>query len=102
LLSQESKRAAKHARKALQEIAAASGGVSYFPENVGDVHNISMQVAHDIRNQYTIAYYPTNSRRDGTFRAINVEVAAHGHGKLVARTRNGYYAPGAATAGGGN
>ena len=35
LLSQESKRSAKNAKKALSEIAAASGGVAYFPENVG-------------------------------------------------------------------
>ena len=74
--------------------AAASGGVAYFPENVEDVHSICEQVAHDIRNQYTLAYYPTNTNRDGSFRAVSVEVIPpRGHGKLVARTRNGYYAP---------
>ena len=94
LLSQESKKNAKRAKKALEEISLASGGLSYFPENVDDVHNICQQVAHDIRNQYTLAYYPTNSKRDGTFRAVQVEVIPpHGRGKLVARTRNGYYAP---------
>jgi Ca-activated chloride channel homolog len=94
LLSQESKKSAKRAKKALEDIAKASGGLSYFPENVADVHNICLQVAHDIRNQYTLAYYPSNSRRDGTFRAVQVEVIPpHGRGKLIARTRNGYYAP---------
>ncbi len=94
LLSQESKKSAKKAKRALEDIAKASGGVAYFPENVEDVHNICQQVAHDIRNQYTLAYYPTNSKRDGTFRAVSVEVIPpHGRGKLVARTRNGYYAP---------
>src|SRR5205809_844189 len=94
LLSQESKKSAKKARRALEDIARASGGVSYFPENVEDVHNIRQQVAHDIRNQYTLAYYPTNTRRDGTFRSVTVEVTPpRGRGKLVARTRNGYYAP---------
>jgi Ca-activated chloride channel homolog len=94
LLSQESKKSAKRAKKALEDIAKASGGLSYFPENVADVHNICLQVAHDIRNQYTLAYYPSNSKRDGTFRAVQVEVIPpHGRGKLVARTRNGYYAP---------
>jgi VWFA-related protein len=94
LLSQESKKSAKKAKKALQEIALASGGVAYFPENVEDVHNLCEQVAHDIRNQYTLAYYPTNSRRDGTFRTVSVEVIPpRGRGKLLARTRNGYYAP---------
>ena len=98
LLSQESKRAAKTARKALKEIAEASGGLAFFPEAVADVHQICEQVAHDIRNQYTLAYYPTNSRKDGTFRGVNVEVTARGHGKLTARTRNGYYAPSAQSA----
>jgi Ca-activated chloride channel homolog len=95
LLSEESKKNAKRAKRALEQIAQASGGLSYFPENVEDVHNICEQVAHDIRNQYTLAYYPTNTKRDGTFRAVQVEVIPpRGRGKLVARTRNGYYAPG--------
>jgi len=94
LLSQESKKSAKKARRALEDISKASGGLAYFPENVEDVHNICQQVAHDIRNQYTLAYYPTNSKRDGTFRAVSVEVVPpRGRGKLLARTRNGYYAP---------
>ncbi len=103
LLSQESKKEAKHARKALEQIAAASGGLAFFPENVDDVHNICEQVAHDIRNQYVLAYYPTNTNRDGTFRAIQVQVIPpRGRGKLVARTRNGYYAPSAASSAAGN
>src|SRR5438445_2332206 len=94
LLSQESKKSAKQAKRALEDIARASGGVAYFPENVEDVHNICQQVAHDIRNQYTLAYYPTNARRDGTFRAVTVAVIPpRGRGKLIARTRNGYYPP---------
>src|SRR6266481_2511653 len=99
LLGSEGKKEAKRAKKVLQEIAAASGGVAYFPENVDDVHSICEQVAHDIRNQYTLAYYPSNTNRDGTFRAVTVEVIPpRGRGKLVARTRNGYYAPNAPAA----
>jgi VWFA-related protein len=98
LLSQETKRSAKKAKKALEDIARASGGLAYFPENVEDVHTICEQVAHDIRNQYILAYYPTNNKRDGTFRAVTVEVIPpRGRGKLFARTRNGYYAPNAST-----
>ena len=94
LLSQENGRAKKKAKKALEDIARASGGLSYFPENVEDVHNICEQVAHDIRNQYILAYYPSNNKRDGSFRAVTVEVIPpRGRGRLVARTRNGYYAP---------
>jgi len=102
LLSQESKRNAKRARKALQEIASASGGLAFFPEGIEDVEAICTQIAHDIRNQYTLAYYPTNAKRDGSFRAVTVDVVPpRGRGKLVARTRNGYFAPGPASAAGG-
>src|SRR5215469_6512868 len=96
LLGQENKKSAKAAKKALTEIAQASGGLSFFPENVDDVHAICQQVAGDIRHQYTLAYYPSNSAKDGTFRSVHVDVIPpRGHGKLVARTRNGYYAPNA-------
>src|SRR6202162_2236200 len=95
LLSEESKKNAKRAKRALEEIAKASGGLAFFPENVADVKDICENVAHDIRNQYTLAYYPTNTKRDGTFRTVSVEVIPpRGRGKLVARTRHGYYAPG--------
>ena len=60
------------------------------------------QVAHDIRHQYTLGYYPSNAARDGTFRAVHVDVIPpRGKGKLVARTRNGYYAPNASSASAG-
>src|SRR5277367_2211210 len=99
LLSEESKKNAKRAKRALEEIAKASGGLAFFPENVADVKDICENVAHDIRNQYTLAYYPTNTKRDGTFRTVQVEVIPpRGRGKLTARTRNGYYAPGSPTA----
>ena len=95
LLEQESKKSARTAKKALIAIAQASGGVAYFPENVEDAHAICEQVAHDIRHQYTLAYYPSNAARDGSFRTVRVDVIPpRGRGKLVARTRNGYYAPG--------
>jgi Ca-activated chloride channel family protein len=102
LLGQENKKSAKNAKKALTAIAEASGGLAFFPENVEDVHVICEQVAHDIRHQYTLAYYPSNTAKDGTFRAVHVEVIPpRGHGKLVARTRNGYYAPQAKSAAAG-
>ncbi len=53
---------------------------------------ISRQVAHDIRNQYTIGYKPTNPRTSGGFRQIRVEAKAKEHKKLQVRTKSGYYA----------
>jgi Ca-activated chloride channel homolog len=102
LLGQENKKSAKNAKRALTEIAQASGGLAFFPENVDDVHAICEQVAHDIRHQYTLAYYPSNGAKDGTFRTVHVDVIPpRGHGKLVARTRNGYYAPTASSSASG-
>jgi hypothetical protein len=50
-------------------------------------------VAHDIRNQYTLGYYPTNTAKDGGFRTVKVDlIPPKGHGKLAVRTRTGYYA----------
>ena len=93
--SKEEKREAKKARRALQAIATASGGLAFFPDSVAEVRAICEQVAHDIRHQYTLGYYPSNAAQDGTFRNVKVEVIPpRGRGKLVARTRNGYYAPG--------
>jgi VWFA-related protein len=48
------------------------------------------QIANELRSQYSIGYTPTNAKRDGTFR--HVEVRAKGPYKVQART--GYYAPG--------
>jgi len=87
----------KKARRALTELATSTGGLAFFPENVSDTQTICAQIARDIRNQYTVAYYPTNSARDGTYRAVQINVAPQkGHGKLQVRTRTGYYARGPA------
>ena len=95
LFSDDDKKNRKKATRALKDISAASGGISYFPENVNDVHAICEQVARDIRNQYTLGYYPTNTKKDGTFRTVQVDIIPpRGKGKLTARTRNGYFAPG--------
>jgi VWFA-related protein len=81
----------KRARRALEIIAQRTGGLAFFPSTLDQVDEISRQVAHDIRNQYTIGYKPTNPRASGGFRAIRVE-AKKGRGKLVVRTKSGYYA----------
>jgi Ca-activated chloride channel family protein len=88
----------RKARKALTDLTTATGGLAFFPENVEDTESICAQVAHDIRNQYTIAYYPTNAAHDGTFRSVMVTVAPQRvAGKLSVRTRSGYYAGPAAS-----
>jgi VWFA-related protein len=88
------KRMVRHSKKVLTEIAEATGGMAYFPDSLDQVTPVCEQVARDIRNQYTLGYYPTNSAKDGTFRAVQVQLVAghNNHGKLSIRTRTGYYA----------
>jgi VWFA-related protein len=48
------------------------------------------QISEELRSQYTVGYYPTNSARDGKFRKIKVDLANH---DLKVLARKGYYAP---------
>jgi len=96
LLSQEERSEAKKAKRALDMLTEATGGEAFYPKDADDVDRIAHQVAHDLRNQYSIAYSPTNQRLDGSYRQIKVVVT--GANKPVARTRSGYYANGPSTA----
>ncbi len=82
----------KRAKKALQIIADRTGGIAFFPKTLDEVDAISRSIAADIRNQYAIGYKPTTPKGAGGFRQIRVEAKAKGHGKMVVRTKSGYYA----------
>lgn len=90
LLNEEQKRERKRAKRALDALTTASGGLAHYPEGLGEVEEIAALVAHEIRNQYVIAYTPSIPELDGTYRRIRVEV--EGKGKPQVRTRSGYYA----------
>jgi Ca-activated chloride channel homolog len=62
----------------------------FYPKDTSAVDRVAHQVAHDIRNQYTIAYTPLNPALDGSYRRISIAVKASGNPN--ARTRRGYYA----------
>ena len=90
LLSEEERREAKRCRRALEELSSVTGGEAYFPKEAAEVDRVAHQVAHDIRNQYTLAYTPSNLALDGSFRQI--KVTANGPNRPMVRTRSGYYA----------
>ncbi len=74
--------------------------MAYFPNSVHQVESLCKQIAHEIRSQYVLGYYPTNRERDGSFRSVRVEVdPPRGFDKLYVRTRAGYYAGGGERAG---
>jgi VWFA-related protein len=90
LLNDEQPRDAKKARRALETLAKASGGLCFFPKTVEEVDALALEVAKDIRSQYVLAYSPLLQELDGTFRTI--KVTAVGPNKPTVRTRSGYYA----------
>jgi Ca-activated chloride channel family protein len=90
LLSEEEKKEAGKAKRALNILTENTGGLVFYPKEVSEVEKIAHEVAADIRHQYTIGYTPTNTALDGTFRPVKVTVKAPGN--PVARTRSGYYA----------
>ncbi len=90
LLSQEERKEARSAKRALDLLVTSTGGQVFYPNSVTEVERIAKEVARDIRSQYTIAYTPSNNVLDGTFRTIKVVVK--GRNAPVARTRMGYYA----------
>jgi VWFA-related protein len=80
------------ARRDLETISQETGGIAYFPSSLADVNNIAEEVARDIRNQYVVDYRSTKPASLGGYRTVHVEVEAPNHGKLIVRTKKGYYA----------
>jgi Ca-activated chloride channel homolog len=79
----------------LRAFAEATGGEAFHLENAHAggrdlVDEAAGQVAAELKQQYTLGYYPSNARRDGAYRRIRVEVADVSR---RVRARRGYYAP---------
>jgi len=89
-----SKSPSKKAKDALEQFAQATGGRAYFPKSIDEIGPLCRRVAHDLRNQYTIGYTPSNEKLDGTWRRITVRVNPPGLvSKVTVRAKEGYYAP---------
>ena len=76
----------------LNKLAEETGGKAFFPKELSEVHTIAQQISTDLRTQYSLSYYPSNSKKDGTYRAVKVQVSS-GTRRIIARTRPGYTAP---------
>ncbi|MBP9663273.1 MAG: VWA domain-containing protein [Pyrinomonadaceae bacterium] len=62
------------ARAFLERMATESGGKAYFPSSPTELPNLAREISNELRTQYSIGYIPSNDRRDGTYRAIKVQV----------------------------
>jgi VWFA-related protein len=67
----------------MKQFAAATGGHWYAPRFAGEMPEVFREVAASIRNQYTISYKPTNTKQDGTYRKLKVELVGPDDKPLV-------------------
>jgi len=76
--------------KILHDIAEETGGRAFFPYHVDDLDQSFQDIGDELRNQYSIAYIPTNYVVDGKYHKIRIEIPEH-KGYQV-RARRGYFA----------
>ena len=73
----------------MKTFASLTGGRAYFPRFEGELPEIFHDIAADIRNQYSISYHPSNTKLDGTYRKLKVELHAPDGGPLKIRDQKG-------------
>jgi VWFA-related protein len=73
----------------MQTFARLTGGKFYQPRFVGDMVDTFKEIGSDIRDQYNISYHPTNTKQDGTYRKLKVEVVGDDGGPLKMRDQKG-------------
>jgi Ca-activated chloride channel homolog len=74
----------------LEHLTAVTGGVMRHVTSISEINHVVLDIAHQIRNQYTIAFMSENKALDGSYRTVRVKVTAPRG--LTARTRLGYWA----------
>ena len=77
------------AQNQLKTFAAMTGGRSWLPRFDGEIPSIMQDVAASLRNQYSMAYSPSNSTLDGKYRKIKVELVAPDGGPLTVLDQKG-------------
>jgi VWFA-related protein len=60
----------------MRTFAKLTGGKAYFPRFEGEMPDIYRDIGASLRNQYTIAYHPTDAKLDGSYRKLKVELVA--------------------------
>jgi len=77
--------------RTLDALTTLTGGRAYYPEDERALEEAFHRIAEDLSSQFLVAYYPTNTARDGRFRRLQVQIV--GRPNLVVRHRAGYFAP---------
>jgi VWFA-related protein len=78
----------------LRKITEQTGGRAYFPRSESELRSAFMQIQRDLREQYLVAYSPSNKTRDGSYRKIQIDVIDPElrKQKLKLNYRPGYFA----------
>ena len=79
---------------ALKKLSENTGGRAYFPRNENELRHAFTQIQIDLRSQYLLAYEPSNPKKDGTYRKIQIETTnpALSKQKIKFVHRQGYFA----------
>jgi VWFA-related protein len=77
-------------RVLLERLAAESGGLAYFPEDVSSLRDDYARVVESIRRRYIVSYTSTNAARNGAWRAVQIKTRQDG---TAVKSRGGYFAP---------
>lgn len=78
------------AKNQMNTFARMTGGRSYSPRLLGELPDIFREVAQAIRNQYTITYKPTNTKQDGTYRKLKVELVGPDNKPLIIKDQKNH------------
>jgi len=76
----------------LRQLSQETGGRAFFLENANELPAIYQKISDELSSQYTLGYTSKNPKRDGRWRRIVVRLSRTG---VMARTKQGYYAPSA-------
>jgi VWFA-related protein len=73
----------------MRTFASMTGGRAYFPRFEGELPELFGDISQDIHNQYTLSYAPTNTKLDGTYRKLKVQVVAPDGGPVKVKDQKG-------------
>jgi VWFA-related protein len=73
----------------MNTFAKLTGGRAYFPRFEGELPEAFRDISADIRNQYNLAYHPTNPKLDGSYRKLKVEVVGPDGSPLKVKDQKG-------------
>lgn len=78
----------------LRKITERTGGTAYFPQSEFELRKAFDEIQIQMRSQYLIAYEPTNQKRDGSYRKVEIQVADPqlANQKVKVTHRQGYFA----------